>query len=67
MEIISTPYLSLTDINVTETDLLSDAWGLESMYDGIEVLFCNEIYIPYESTVKDLLKRAAIDDKKNRG
>ncbi len=67
MEIISTPYLSLTDINVTEADLLTDAWGLESMYDGIEELFRNEIYIPDESTVVDLLKRAAINDKKNRG
>jgi hypothetical protein len=35
MELISTPFISYRDINVAETDLLEDAWGLNSGYDDV--------------------------------
>ena len=35
MGLTSTPYLSYHDINVKETDLLEDAWGLDSSYSDV--------------------------------
>jgi hypothetical protein len=39
MGLTSTPFISYHEINVSETDLLEDAWGLNSGYsDVIEFL-----------------------------
>ena len=35
MGLTSTPYLSYHEINVNETDLLEDAWGLDSQYSDV--------------------------------
>ena len=39
MGLISTPFISYHEINVKETDLFEDAWGLNSEYgDVIQLL-----------------------------
>jgi hypothetical protein len=35
MGIISTPFISYHEINVKETDLLEDAWGLNSVFSDV--------------------------------
>ena len=35
MGLTSTPYLSYHEINIKETDLLEDAWGLNSGYSDV--------------------------------
>ena len=35
MGLISTPFISYHEINVKETDLLEDAWGLNSVYSDV--------------------------------
>ena len=35
MGLISTPFISYHEINVSETDLLDDAWGLNTDYSDV--------------------------------
>jgi hypothetical protein len=35
MGLISTPFISYHEINVKDTDLLEDAWGLDSAYSDV--------------------------------
>lgn len=35
MGLISTPFISYREINVNETDLFEDAWGLDSEYSDV--------------------------------
>jgi hypothetical protein len=35
MEIISTPYISYDEIDIKGTDLLEDAWGMNSTYGAV--------------------------------
>jgi len=56
MGLISTPFISYHEINVKDTDLLEDAWGLDSAYSDV-IQFLGE----YKPEPEDLLISRLVD------
>jgi len=64
MEITSTPFLSLMDIDNNSTDLYEDAWGLRAILDSCLMEYDSGAPIPDEELLEKLFIKADLKDLK---
>jgi hypothetical protein len=57
MGITSTPFISYRDIDVRETDLVEDAWGIDSCFSDVIRFLHRYKPVPEERLISSLIER----------